>query len=129
MWKQSFYFSKASAHPLPKVELPPNAIKAIKGSELEAASLPAQVGGTIVHVLGWKEGMAILPGSNLKVSHMSMFVWPCMCDLNDNKLSSSSSSKSSPTAQDSRPVPACRCDVTVLGTKSCSLISYNIFTT
>ncbi|KTG45511.1 hypothetical protein cypCar_00012548, partial [Cyprinus carpio] len=57
----------ASAHPLPKVDLPPNAIKAIKGSELEAASLPAQVGGTIVHVLGWKEGMAILPGSNLKL--------------------------------------------------------------
>ncbi|XP_052449457.1 lethal(3)malignant brain tumor-like protein 1 isoform X1 [Carassius gibelio] len=57
----------ASAHPLPKVELPPNAIKAIKGSELEAAPLPAQVGGTIVHVLGWKEGMAILPGSNLKL--------------------------------------------------------------
>ncbi|KAI2650065.1 Lethal(3)malignant brain tumor-like protein 1 [Labeo rohita] len=57
----------ASAHPLPKVELPPNAIKAIKSSELEATSLPAQVGGTIVHVLGWKEGMAILPGSNLKL--------------------------------------------------------------
>ncbi|XP_002666454.2 lethal(3)malignant brain tumor-like protein 1 isoform X1 [Danio rerio] len=57
----------ASAHPLPKVELPQNAIKAIKGSELEATSLPAQVGGTIVHVLGWKEGMAILPGSNLKL--------------------------------------------------------------
>lgn len=50
------------------MELPQNAIRAIKGSELEAASLPAQVGGTIVHVLGWKEGVAILPGSNLKVS-------------------------------------------------------------
>lgn len=65
---KSLYFLIASAHSLPKVELPQNAIKAIKGSELEAASLPAQVGGTIVHVLGWKEGMAILPGSNLKVS-------------------------------------------------------------
>ncbi|KAK2885981.1 hypothetical protein Q8A67_016818 [Cirrhinus molitorella] len=65
----------ASAHPLPKVELPPNAIKAIKSSELEATSLPAQVGGTIVHVLGWKEGMAILPGSNLKVNIMPVFVW------------------------------------------------------
>ncbi|XP_077073920.1 lethal(3)malignant brain tumor-like protein 1 isoform X3 [Siphateles boraxobius] len=57
----------ASAHSLPKVELPQNAIRAIKGSELETASLPAQVGGTIVHVLGWKEGVAILPGSNLKL--------------------------------------------------------------
>ncbi|XP_016094170.1 lethal(3)malignant brain tumor-like protein 1 [Sinocyclocheilus grahami] len=65
----------ASAHPLPKVELPPNAITVIKGSELEAASLPAQVGGTIVHVLGWKEGMAIFPGSNLKVSKMPASVW------------------------------------------------------
>lgn len=75
---KNFYFSKASAHPLPKVDLPPNAIKAIKGSELEAASLPAQVGGTIVHVLGWKEGMAILPGSNLKVSKMTVSVWTCV---------------------------------------------------
>ncbi len=73
---KSFIFPKASAHPLPKVQLPPNAIKAIKGGALEAASRPAQVGGTIVHVLGWREGMAILPGSNLKVRQMS--VWPCM---------------------------------------------------
>ncbi|XP_051517036.1 lethal(3)malignant brain tumor-like protein 1 isoform X1 [Myxocyprinus asiaticus] len=57
----------ASVHPLTKVELPQNAIKAVKGSELETAPLSAQVGGTIVHVLGWKEGMAILPGSNLKL--------------------------------------------------------------
>lgn len=76
--QNNFFFFKATAHPLLKVEMPPNAIKAIKGSELEAASFPAQVGGTIVHVLGWREGMAILPGSNLKVSQMCVFVWPCM---------------------------------------------------
>uniref|UniRef100_A0A3B1JMC9 Lethal(3)malignant brain tumor-like protein 1 n=1 Tax=Astyanax mexicanus TaxID=7994 RepID=A0A3B1JMC9_ASTMX len=59
----------ASAHPLPKVEVPPNAAKDVKGSSLETTSLAAQVGGTcsIVHVLEWKEGMAILPGSNLKL--------------------------------------------------------------
>ncbi|XP_057175937.1 lethal(3)malignant brain tumor-like protein 1 isoform X2 [Triplophysa rosa] len=60
----------ALAHPLQKAELPQNAGRTIKGisgiSELDAASLPAQVGGTIVHVLGWKERMAILPASNLK---------------------------------------------------------------
>lgn len=47
-------------------------IKGISGiSELDAASLTAPVGGTIVHVLGWKERMAILPASKLKVRNVS----------------------------------------------------------
>ncbi|KAI5095460.1 lethal(3)malignant brain tumor-like protein 1 isoform X1 [Silurus meridionalis] len=50
--------SAASAHPLPKVD-----VSQTTGKEV------TQVGGTcsIVHVLEWKEGMAILPGSNLKL--------------------------------------------------------------
>ncbi|XP_066527239.1 lethal(3)malignant brain tumor-like protein 1 isoform X2 [Hoplias malabaricus] len=61
-----------ASHPVPKVEVPQNAGKDMKGSgssSLETTSLAAQVGGTcsIVHVLEWKEGMAILPGSNLKL--------------------------------------------------------------
>lgn len=38
-------------------------------SEAAPPTLTAQVGGacSIVHVLEWKEGMAILPSSNLKV--------------------------------------------------------------
>lgn len=48
----------ASAHPLPKGDVSQTTAKEV-----------TQVGGTcsIVHVLEWKEGMAILPGSNLKV--------------------------------------------------------------
>ncbi|XP_060749814.1 lethal(3)malignant brain tumor-like protein 1 isoform X2 [Tachysurus vachellii] len=48
----------ASAHPLPKVDVSQTTAKEV-----------TQVGGTcsIVHVLEWKEGMAILPGSNLKL--------------------------------------------------------------
>ncbi|KAI4897637.1 hypothetical protein NFI96_015829 [Prochilodus magdalenae] len=66
------YSPEASTHPVPKVEVSQNAGKEVKGSRsssLETASLAAQVGGTcsIVHVLEWKEGMAILPGSNLKL--------------------------------------------------------------
>ncbi|XP_018615686.1 lethal(3)malignant brain tumor-like protein 1 isoform X3 [Scleropages formosus] len=46
-------------------------VEVVKGggtNEPEASAMPSQVGGTcsIVHVLEWKEGMAILPGSNLK---------------------------------------------------------------
>lgn len=38
--------------------------------QVETPTLAPQVGGTcsIVHVLEWKEGMAILPSSNLKVN-------------------------------------------------------------
>ncbi|XP_035378264.1 lethal(3)malignant brain tumor-like protein 1 isoform X2 [Electrophorus electricus] len=62
----------ASAHPMPKVEVSQNAAKEVKGSgsgNLENTPLTTQVGGTcsIVHVLEWKEGVAILPGSNLKL--------------------------------------------------------------
>ncbi|XP_047016353.1 lethal(3)malignant brain tumor-like protein 1 isoform X1 [Ictalurus punctatus] len=48
----------ASPHPLPKVDVSQSTAKEV-----------TQVGGTcsIVHVLEWKEGMAILPGSNLKL--------------------------------------------------------------
>ncbi|XP_062871426.1 lethal(3)malignant brain tumor-like protein 1 [Trichomycterus rosablanca] len=48
----------ASAHTLPKVDVSQTAAKEV-----------TQMGGTcsIVHVLEWKEGMAILPGSNLKL--------------------------------------------------------------
>lgn len=43
--------------------------KGSRASEPVAPTLTAQVGGacSIVHVLEWKEGMAILPSSNLKV--------------------------------------------------------------
>lgn len=40
-----------------------------RANETVTPTLTAQVGGacSIVHVLEWKEGMAILPSSNLKV--------------------------------------------------------------
>lgn len=43
-----------------------------RASEAVPPTLTAQVGGpcSIVHVLEWKEGMAILPSSNLKVTAM-----------------------------------------------------------
>ncbi|XP_037540239.1 lethal(3)malignant brain tumor-like protein 1 [Nematolebias whitei] len=56
-----------------KVELTPavavgNPGKGSRPNELAAPALTAQVGGacSIFHVLEWKEGMAILPSSNLK---------------------------------------------------------------
>eukprot|EP00063_Salmo_salar_P015614 XP_013990449.1 PREDICTED: lethal(3)malignant brain tumor-like protein 1 isoform X1 [Salmo salar] len=54
-----------------KVEVSPGAAEADNGAtagEVENPTLAPQVGGTcsIVHVLEWKEGMAILPSSNLK---------------------------------------------------------------
>lgn len=44
-----------------------------RANQTSAPTLTAQVGGacSIVHVLEWKEGMAILPSSNLKVSDVS----------------------------------------------------------
>ncbi|XP_030623643.1 lethal(3)malignant brain tumor-like protein 1 [Chanos chanos] len=62
----------ASSLAVPKVEVCQGPGKEVKGSgpaELAGSAVPAQVGGTcsIVHVLEWKEGMAILPGSNLKL--------------------------------------------------------------
>lgn len=57
-----------------KVEVTPavavgNPGKGSRVSEIAAPTLTAQVGTacSIVHVLEWKEGMAILPSSNLKV--------------------------------------------------------------
>ncbi|XP_063065648.1 lethal(3)malignant brain tumor-like protein 1 [Engraulis encrasicolus] len=59
-----------------KVDTAPAAVEVTKvtaptdlGATTTAAALAPQVGGTcsIVHVLEWKEGMAILPGSNLKL--------------------------------------------------------------
>lgn len=43
--------------------------KGSRTNEMAGPTLTAQVGGacSIVHVLEWKEGMAILPSSNLKV--------------------------------------------------------------
>lgn len=43
-----------------------------RATEAVPPTLTAQVGGpcSIVHVLEWKEGMAILPSSNLKVKAM-----------------------------------------------------------
>ena len=43
-------------------------------------TLTAQVGGpcSIVHVLEWKEGMAILPSSNLKVRAMPNITTSCV---------------------------------------------------
>jgi hypothetical protein len=40
------------------------------GGVIEATTPTAQVGGacSIVHVLEWKEGMTLLPTTNLKVS-------------------------------------------------------------
>lgn len=44
-----------------------------RANQTATPTLTAQVGGacSIVHVLEWKEGMAILPSSNLKVSDVS----------------------------------------------------------
>ena len=56
-----------------KLEVTPVAIgdpgKGGRANETAPPTLTAQVGGacSIVHVLEWKEGMAILPSSNLKV--------------------------------------------------------------
>ncbi|XP_076132813.1 lethal(3)malignant brain tumor-like protein 1 [Alosa pseudoharengus] len=54
-----------------KVDTPQNAVEVTKANATAdpgTTALSPQVGGTcsIVHVLEWKEGMAILPGSNLK---------------------------------------------------------------
>ncbi|XP_076874931.1 lethal(3)malignant brain tumor-like protein 1 isoform X2 [Brachyhypopomus gauderio] len=62
----------ASAHPMPKMDVSQNPAKEVKGAVsggLDSGPLGSQVGGTcsIVHVLEWKEGMAILPGSSLKL--------------------------------------------------------------
>nr|XP_055044741.1 lethal(3)malignant brain tumor-like protein 1 isoform X1 [Misgurnus anguillicaudatus] len=90
----------AIAHPLQKAELPQNAMKAIKGSgvsELDASSLPSQVGGTIVHVLGWKEGMAIIPASNLKLcvgDSASLEVISERKTISSNQMSAESQTKS-----------------------------------
>ncbi|XP_029974331.1 lethal(3)malignant brain tumor-like protein 1 [Salarias fasciatus] len=45
-----------------------NPVKGVRANEMATPALTAQVGGacSIVHVLEWKEGMAILPSSNLK---------------------------------------------------------------
>lgn len=45
-----------------------------RANETVTPTLTAQVGGacSIVHVLEWKEGMAILPSSNLKVKFFSL---------------------------------------------------------
>ncbi|KAL4646386.1 lethal(3)malignant brain tumor-like protein 1 isoform X1 [Arapaima gigas] len=61
----------ANTHIAQKGDVPHGTAEAAKGGgvgELDPSALPPQVGGTcsIVHVLEWKEGMAILPGSNLK---------------------------------------------------------------
>lgn len=47
--------------------------KASRANESVPPTLTAHVGGacSIVHVLEWKEGMAILPSSNLKVGSLS----------------------------------------------------------
>lgn len=65
-------FSSAPAHQ--KVEVTPavavgNPGKGSRANEMATPALTAQVGGacSIVHVLELKEGMAILPSSNLKV--------------------------------------------------------------
>lgn len=46
-----------------------------RANETATPTLTAQVGGacSIVHVLEWKEGMAILPSSNLKVKPCCWF--------------------------------------------------------
>lgn len=70
-----FYFlSLAPSHQ--KVELTPtvavaNSGKGSRANEMATPALTAQMGTacSIVHVLEWKEGMAILPSSNLKVKH------------------------------------------------------------
>lgn len=57
--------------------------KVARAGELATPTLTAQVGGacSIVHVLEWKEGMAILPSSNLKVNgcfRKKCFVLSCV---------------------------------------------------
>lgn len=71
-----------SGHPAGKVDAAQNAVEVTKAgttADLGTTALSPQVGGTcsIVHVLEWKEGMAILPGSNLKV-----IIQVCMCFFN-----------------------------------------------
>ncbi|XP_068996542.1 lethal(3)malignant brain tumor-like protein 1 isoform X2 [Embiotoca jacksoni] len=85
-----------------KVEVTPgvavgNPGKVIRANEMATPALTAQVGGacSIVHVLEWKEGMAILPSSNLKfcvsdVGTLSTLITP--------GTTSSSSSTAEPAA-------------------------------
>ncbi|XP_023660798.1 lethal(3)malignant brain tumor-like protein 1 [Paramormyrops kingsleyae] len=66
----SFIIS-ANAHIEQKGDVSHSMTETVKGGvagNLEPSVLPPQVGGacSIVHVLEWKEGVAILPGSNLK---------------------------------------------------------------
>lgn len=69
----SLFSAPASGHQ--KLEVTPAVAvgdpgKVGRANEMVTPTLTAQVGGacSIVHVLEWKEGMAILPSSNLKVT-------------------------------------------------------------
>lgn len=76
--KKSILNATLHAAPAPghhKIEVTPAVAmgdpgKGGRANETVTPTLTAQVGGacSIVHVLEWKEGMAILPSSNLKVN-------------------------------------------------------------
>lgn len=72
-WNAPLYAAPAPGHH--KIEVTPAVAvgdpgKGGRANETVTPTLTAQVGGacSIVHVLEWKEGMAILPSSNLKVN-------------------------------------------------------------
>lgn len=76
--------SSAPAPGHQKIEMTPavavgDAGKGGRANEAATPTLTAQVGGacSIVHVLEWKEGMAILPSSNLKVQPCVVIVTQC----------------------------------------------------
>ncbi|XP_064155739.1 lethal(3)malignant brain tumor-like protein 1 isoform X2 [Anguilla rostrata] len=59
----------AVSHAVEKGSLPHSSLEGARGAcDPQSSALLPQVGGTcnIVHVLEWKEGVALLPGSNLK---------------------------------------------------------------
>lgn len=77
-WNAPLYAAPAPGHH--KIEVTPAVAvgdpgKGGRANETVTPTLTAQVGGacSIVHVLEWKEGMAILPSSNLKVNRYFFF--------------------------------------------------------
>lgn len=78
-WNAPLYAAPAPGHH--KIEVTPAVAvgdpgKGGRANETVTPTLTAQVGGacSIVHVLEWKEGMAILPSSNLKVNRYLFFL-------------------------------------------------------
>ncbi|XP_017273249.1 lethal(3)malignant brain tumor-like protein 1 isoform X2 [Kryptolebias marmoratus] len=101
-----------------KVEVTPavavgNPGKGSRPNELATPALTAQVGGacSIVHVLEWKEGMAILPSSNLKfcvsdVGTLSTLITPGTTSGTTDPAAGTSGKSADPESVPNKPASA-----------------------